>query len=144
MEFIPGKDFQLEGQEDIHPEGDQSAYGTRPDADTTSSQYIMRPEVVESFYTLYSITKDPIYREWGWEIFQAIERYTQTEIAYGEFPNVANVSATPNDKMESFFLAETLKYLYLLFDPDSPVDILHTHVFNTEAHPLPIFDKLKR
>ena len=141
VEFIPGHDFQLEGQTDVHPEGNQSNYGTRPEADTTSSQYIMRPEVVESFYHLFSITKDPIYREWGWEIFQAIEAFTRTEFAFGEFPNVANVSATPNNKMESFFLAETLKYLYLLLDPDDPVDILETHVFNTEAHPLPIFGK---
>ncbi|CAB9496498.1 oligosaccharide 1,2-alpha-mannosidase [Seminavis robusta] len=143
VQFLPGKDFRLEGDVDIHPEGDQSAYGTRPDADTTSSQNILRPEVVESFYTLHAITKDPIYREWGWEIFQAIETYCKTEIAYGEFPNVANTSAMPLDKMESFVLAETVKYLYLLFDPDSPVDILNTHVFNTEAHPLPVFDKLK-
>ena len=143
VQFLPGKDFRLEGDVDIHPEGDQSAYGTRLDADTTSSQNILRPEVVESFYTLHAITGDPIYREWGWEIFQAIETFCKTEIAYGEFPNVANTSATPRDKMESFVLAETVKYLYLLFDPDSPVDILTTHVFNTEAHPLPVFDKLK-
>jgi len=44
--------------------------------------------------------------------------------------------------MESFFLAETLKYLYLLFDPDTPVDVLKKHVFNTEAHPLRRFDQL--
>ena len=41
--------------------------------------------------------------------------------------------------MESFFLAETLKYLYLLLDPDTEIDILHKHVFNTEAHPTRIF-----
>lgn len=46
-----------------------------------------------------------------------------------------------NDEMESFFPAETLKYLYLLFDPDSKID-LDTYVFNTEAHPLKMFDKM--
>lgn len=142
MEFIPGHDFLLEGEVDIHPEGSQSSYGTRPGDDTTSSQNILRPEVVESLYHLYAVTKDPIYREWGWEIFEAIETYCKTEVAYGEFPNVANVTASPRDKMESFFLAETVKYLYLLFDPETEVDILTTHVFNTEAHPLPVFDKL--
>jgi mannosyl-oligosaccharide alpha-1,2-mannosidase len=142
VEFLPELDFQLEGQANIHPEGDQSAYGTRPDDDTTSSQNILRPEVIESFYVLHTITKDPIYREWGWEIFQAIEAHCKTEIAYGEYPNVANASASPRDKMESFFLAETVKYLYLLFDPESEVDILTKHVFNTEAHPLSVFDKL--
>jgi hypothetical protein len=41
--------------------------------------------------------------------------------------------------MESFFFAETMKYLYLLFDPDTPIDLLNKHVFNTEAHPVRIF-----
>lgn len=76
-------------------------------------------------------------REWGWEIFQSIEKYCKTTYGYGSFPDVTNANATPNDSMESFFVGETLKYLYLLFDPDSAVD-LEKHVFNTEAHPLPI------
>ncbi|HTX19879.1 MAG TPA: glycoside hydrolase family 47 protein, partial [Bacteroidota bacterium] len=39
------------------------------------------------------------------------------------------------DSMESFFFAETLKYLYLLFAPESalPFDKV---IFNTEAHPV--------
>jgi hypothetical protein len=39
-----------------------------------------------------------------------------------------------SDLMPSYFLAETLKYLYLLFAPDSVLD-LDKVVFNTEAHP---------
>ena len=39
--------------------------------------------------------------------------------------------------MESFFLGETLKYLYLLFADRHEVD-LDKWVFNTEGHPLPI------
>jgi mannosyl-oligosaccharide alpha-1,2-mannosidase len=50
------------------------------------------------------------------------------------------VGVTPIDKLESFFFAETMKYLFLLFDPETPIDILNTHVFNTEAHPLRRFD----
>lgn len=42
-----------------------------------------------------------------------------------------------------WFLDDRLKYLYLLQDPDSEIDILNTHVFNTEAHPLRIFPKLE-
>lgn len=41
---------------------------------------------------------------------------------------------------ESFFLSETLKYFYLLFSPRSVID-LDKFVFNTEAHPLPVFTK---
>lgn len=40
--------------------------------------------------------------------------------------------------LHSFFLAETLKYLYLLFDNQDPIS-LDKWVFNTEAHPLPVF-----
>lgn len=41
--------------------------------------------------------------------------------------------------MESFFLGETLKYLYLLFSDDPKLLSLDRFVFNTEAHPLPIW-----
>jgi Glycosyl hydrolase family 47 len=101
--------------------------------------YLLRPEAVESFYILNTLTGDPIYREWGWEVFLAIEKYTKTEIAYGSLRNVQERDSQPRDDMESFFLAETLKYLYLLNDPDSEIDILNKHVFNTEAHPMRIF-----
>lgn len=40
----------------------------------------------------------------------------------------------------SFFLAETLKYLYLLQDPDHPIS-LQKYVFNTEAHPTRVFEE---
>jgi mannosyl-oligosaccharide alpha-1,2-mannosidase len=101
--------------------------------------YLLRPESVESFFVLYHLTGDPVYREWGWEVFQAIERYCRTNGGYGAIHDVRNVHIEPDDKMESFFLAETLKYLYLLFDPETPIDLLHKHVFNTEAHPMRIF-----
>lgn len=101
--------------------------------------YLLRPETVESFYILHFLTGDPIYREWGWEVFLAIEKHCKTSIAYGSIKNVQDTAAKPRDDMESFFLAETLKYLYLLYDPDSKIDILEKHVFNTEAHPLRMF-----
>ena len=84
---------------------------------------MLRPEVIESFYILNKLTGDPVYREWGWEIFQYIEKYCKTKYGYGAHPNVRHKEMNPTDKMESFFVAETLKYLYLLFDPDSEVDL---------------------
>ena len=101
--------------------------------------YLLRPEAVESFFILNQLTGDPVYREWGWEVWQSIEKYCKTAIAYGSLGNVQDTNGTPRDKMESFFLAETLKYLYLLQDPDTQVDVLNKHVFNTEAHPMRIF-----
>jgi mannosyl-oligosaccharide alpha-1,2-mannosidase len=105
--------------------------------------YILRPETVESLFILHYLTKDPIYREWGYEIYQAIEKHCKTPHAYGGLPDVTNPRAKPDDRMESFFLAETMKYLYLLQDPDTEIDIVNTHVFNTEAHPLTRLDKVK-
>uniref|UniRef100_A0A7S4K3S5 alpha-1,2-Mannosidase n=1 Tax=Odontella aurita TaxID=265563 RepID=A0A7S4K3S5_9STRA len=114
------------------------------EATTRDSFYILRPEAVESFFVLNQLTGDPIYREWGWEIFQSIERYCRTDIAYGSLQNVNKPNDRPMDKMESFFLAETLKYLYLLQDPDTYIDVLKKHVFNTEAHPLRLLEKVDR
>ena len=79
-----------------------------------------------------------LLQEWGWEVFQSIEKYCRTQYGYGSLKNVNNPNSV-EDRMESFFMAETLKYLYLLFDPDSEIDILNKHVFNTEAHPVKIF-----
>lgn len=79
------------------------------------------------------------YREWSWEIFQAIERHCRTPTAYGSLANVQQVNGRVDDRMESFFLAETLKYLYLAQDPDHPIDLMK-YVFNTEAHPTRIFE----
>jgi len=104
--------------------------------------YILRPETVESFFILNKLTGDPIYREWGWEMFQSLEKFSRTEFAYGHVHDVTDKNTYAEDKMESFFLAETMKYLYLLQDPDTEIDILNKHVFNTEAHPTRIFTKL--
>jgi len=108
--------------------------------------YILRPETVESLYILHTLTGDPVYREWGWEIFQAIDYHCKRTVGFASLKDVTDNSNTDakdrfDDKMESFFLSETLKYLYLLFDPDSDIDILNKHVFNTEAHPFKIFPR---
>ena len=87
-------------------------------------EYKLRPETVESFFVLHQLTGDPIYREWGWEVFQSIEKYCKTQYAYGSYRDVNNPSHKQNDKMESIFLGETLKYLYLLFDSDTEMNVL--------------------
>ena len=53
--------------------------------------------------------------------------------------NVSVPNPPKDDLMQSFFLAETLKYLYLVFAPDDVIP-LDEWVFNTEAHPLRIFE----
>ena len=125
----------------ISPEYVQFYNGEDFDIGHGGPHYLLRPETVESFFVLYHLTGDPIYREWGWEVFQAIERYCKTEAGYGKLNNVRSFRS-PEDSMESFFMAETLKYLYLLFDPETPIDLLHKHVFNTEAHPMRTFSTM--
>eukprot|EP00794_Sanderia_malayensis_P018991 gene18991-20902_t len=118
--------------------------------------YPLRPELIESTMYLYQATKDPYYLEIGRDILESIERHTKTSCGYATVRNVNTHEL--EDRMESFFLAETTKYLYLLFDEDN---FIHKHdepkqnwstlgvpshclfgklgyIFNTEAHPLDI------
>ena len=126
----------------ISPEFIQVQEGRDFEVGRGAPHYLLRPETVESFFVLYHLTGDPVYREWGWEVFQAIERYCRTTGGYGSLHDVTRVHDEPENKMESFFLAETLKYLYLLFDPDTPIDLKTKHVFNTEAHPVRTFQAM--
>ncbi|XP_037706815.1 endoplasmic reticulum mannosyl-oligosaccharide 1,2-alpha-mannosidase isoform X2 [Choloepus didactylus] len=102
---------------------------------------LLRPETVESLFYLHRLTGDPKYQDWGWEILQSFN--THARIPSGGYSSINNVQdpdrPEPRDKMESFFLGETLKYLYLLFSDDADFLSLDAFVFNTEAHPLPIW-----
>ncbi|XP_062608180.1 endoplasmic reticulum mannosyl-oligosaccharide 1,2-alpha-mannosidase-like isoform X1 [Saccostrea cucullata] len=104
---------------------------------------LLRPETVESLFYMYRFTQDKKYRDWGWQIFLAFMKYTKIEGA--GFSSINNVKSPSNpgykDKLESFFLAETLKYLFLLFSDDPKLIPLDKFVFNTEAHPLPIYSE---
>lgn len=78
------------------------------------------------------------YREWGWQIFEAFEKYTKVDSGgYSSLDDVTVLPPRRRDKMETFFMGETLKYLYLLFADSSTIP-LNKYVFNSEAHPLPI------
>ncbi|KAF9128316.1 mannosyl-oligosaccharide alpha-1,2-mannosidase [Mortierella sp. GBA39] len=100
----------------------------------------LRPETVESLFYLWRLTGDDKYRHWGWNIFEAIEKYSK--VPTGGYSSIHDIRQASNinfsDKMETFFLAETLKYFYLLFGSDDVLP-LDKYVFNTEAHPLPVF-----
>ncbi|KAL9106707.1 MAG: hypothetical protein Q9227_008276 [Pyrenula ochraceoflavens] len=152
----------------------------RKDVDIHSNDVhnLQRPETVESLFYMYRITRDPIYREWGWEMFRSFIRHTAvrdkvTEKVYA-FTSLGNVlprkirslgdddeddgddddddddddekekkiderDLQKRDNMESFWLAETLKYFYLLFAEEDFVN-LEDVVINTEAHVFPRFE----
>lgn len=101
------------------------------------SFYPLRPELIESTYLLYQATKNPFYLHVGQEIIESLNNYTRVQCGYATIHNVQDKSL--EDRMESFFLSETCKYLYLLFDVDNPVNKMASHyLFTTEGHIFPI------
>lgn len=126
---------------------------------------LQRPETVESLMYMYRITGDETYRHWGWEMFKNFVKHTAVVEEDGSMPletepgssgssaatartsriraftSLSDANSIPpvqRDNMESFWLAETLKYFYLLFS-DREFIPLETTVFNTEAHIFPRF-----
>jgi mannosidase alpha-like ER degradation enhancer 2 len=93
--------------------------------------YQLRPEIIESAYYLSHYTKDPKYVAMGQTFLDGLVAHCRVDDGYTSLRSV--VTKEKGDRMHSFFFAETLKYLYLLFRPDA-LDF-DTHVFNTEAHP---------
>ena len=78
---------------------------------SSPNYYILRPETVESLFVMWRLTHDQKYRDWGWQIFQAIERHCKTPTGYSGISNVEQIPAHHDNLQHSFFLAETLKYL---------------------------------
>ncbi|KAK6206748.1 glycosyl hydrolase family 47 [Colletotrichum tabaci] len=99
-----------------------------------SRRYILRPEAIESVWYMYRITGDPEWQEKGWRMWEAIIKATRTEYGNSAVDNVLSEEPQPVDEMESFWVAETLKYFYLLFSTPDVIS-LDDWVLNTEAHP---------
>jgi len=117
--------WRLEG---IEPE----AYDFRAQR-ITDAAYPLRPEIIESTWYLYRLTGEAQYRVLGEELFGDLRRYCRSAAGYAALSDVRTKEQA--DDMESFVLAETFKYLYLLFAPAATLDP-QLVVLNTEAHPL--------
>jgi ER degradation enhancer, mannosidase alpha-like 2 len=145
--FFPGE-LALSGDIDHAKKLEESsfkmwtAFGIEPEEINYSTfkiaydGYALRPEIIESAYYLHHFTQDPRYLDMGRTFYDSLVQYCRTDVAYSALSKVE--SKTKTDDMESFFLAETLKYLYLLFASPDKVDLAKS-VFNTEAHPLERF-----
>lgn len=97
--------------------------------------WVGRPEFIESNYYLYRATEDPWYLYVGEMTLRDIQRRCWTECGWAGIQDV--LTGEQNDRMESFFLGETAKYLFLLFDQSHPLNHLDSpFVFTTEGHPL--------
>jgi mannosyl-oligosaccharide alpha-1,2-mannosidase len=88
-----------------------------------SRKYILRPEAIESVFIMFRLTGDNIWREKGWGMFEAISQHCRTELADSAISDVTSKAPDLLDEMESFWLAETLKYFYLLFSEPSVVNL---------------------
>jgi len=98
-----------------------------------AGSYHLRPEIIESTYYLYRYTGDPEYRRMGEKMFDDFVRYCRAEAGYAALADVTSKQQV--DEMQSFVLAETFKYFYLLFAPPETLQFDKV-IFNTEAHPL--------
>lgn len=115
--------------------------------------YPLRPELIESVMYLYRATGNPYLLDIGVDILKSIQHSAVTSCGYATIKDCRDHSLS--NRMESFFLAETTKYLYLLFDPDNFIHNRGEHgkvfrtasgktcvidsggyIFNTEAHPI--------
>ncbi|KAI0876589.1 glycoside hydrolase [Hypoxylon argillaceum] len=103
--------------------------------DVYDRRYQLRPEAIESVFYMYRLTGDPKWMDKAWDMFTAIEKHTRTSYASAALDDVTMPKPEQLDSMESFWLAETLKYFYLIFGEWEMFD-LDTWVLNTEAHPL--------
>lgn len=110
----------------------------------TSSAYVLRPEVIESFYYAWRATGDSKYQDWAWDAFLAINATCSYEdIGFAGVTDVnAPGGAQKYDEQESFFFAEVMKYAYLIQAEEAEWQVSPNHnntwVFNTEAHPFKV------
>ncbi|UKZ71903.1 uncharacterized protein TrAtP1_012847 [Trichoderma atroviride] len=104
-------------------------------------RYLLRPEAIESVFYAYRLTGRKEFQDAGWDMFTAIAKGTKTEYANAAVLDVTTFAKKPpqEDYMESFWLAETLKYFYLLFTTPDIIS-LDDYVLNTEAHPFKLIN----
>jgi mannosyl-oligosaccharide alpha-1,2-mannosidase len=104
----------------------------------TEGSYNLRPEVVESYYYAYRITKDEKYRDWAWDAWQSINKITRLKHGFSYLIDVDSSSSGVGDNQESYFFSETLKYLFLIFSDNSEWHVNgngeNQWVYNTEGH----------
>ncbi|PIK47189.1 putative ER degradation-enhancing alpha-mannosidase-like protein 3 isoform X2 [Apostichopus japonicus] len=108
-----------------------------PEYDVYWGQHPLRPEFVESTYFLYKATNDPHYLEVGRDVMDSLQKYARVPCGFAGIKDVR--TGSHEDRMDSFVLAETFKYLFLLFsEPQDLVLPIDDYLFTTEAHLLPL------
>ncbi len=126
--YLQESSITMWNQYDIEPEG----FDYRK-MEATSKQYYLRPEIIESAYYLFHFTGDSNYLKQGEVFYRNLVKYCKVDAGFAKLNDVT--TKEKDDSMESFFFAETLKYLYLLFAPPDAIKF-NDVIFNTEAHPV--------
>ncbi|KAI9668233.1 MAG: mannosyl-oligosaccharide alpha-1,2-mannosidase [Bathelium mastoideum] len=109
--------------------------------DSRDSANYQSPSTISSLFYLYRLTNDTTYREWGWDIFESLLQHTDAGAGNG-FTSLDDVTLTPppqRDSMAPAWMAQTLKWFYLLFGPEDVLP-LNEVVFSGAAHPFPRFE----
>ena len=89
----------------------------------TGRKYILRPEAIESVFYMYRITGDKHWREVGWNMFKAVQDHTRVAYGNSAIDDVTKHAPEMKDEEESFWLAETVKYFFLLFSEPGVVSL---------------------
>ena len=112
-----------------------------------SGDYKLRPEAIESMFYMWRLTRDEKYREWAWEICRNIVRYSGVQFGFSSLSSIGllrgsekatsaieqQTKVSYGNLQDSYFMAETLKYLFLIFSEDDVMSF-DDWVLNTEAH----------
>nr|XP_019013884.1 mannosyl-oligosaccharide 1,2-alpha-mannosidase [Kwoniella pini CBS 10737]OCF52665.1 mannosyl-oligosaccharide 1,2-alpha-mannosidase [Kwoniella pini CBS 10737] len=111
---------------------------------------INRPETIESIFYMYRLTGNRKWQEKGWKMFNSWMKNSKVKGGISGLQDVTKKISSENenekeknfnDNMESFTLAETFKYHFLLQSEPNLLS-LDDYVLNTEAHPLLVNSKL--
>ncbi|KAF1966806.1 seven-hairpin glycosidase [Bimuria novae-zelandiae CBS 107.79] len=83
-------------------------------------RYVLRPEAIESVFIMYRLTGEQSWQTAAWDMWTAIMKATGTDLGNSALNDVSGEPPSRDDSMESFWMAETLKYFYLIFStPDT-------------------------
>lgn len=125
--------FEVWRQFGFTPEGYN--FATR-DVHESQSQYPLRPEMAESAWYLYQATKDPAWQQAGMDMVDSIEAVSKVECGFAAVADVRTHEL--EDVLDSFFYAETIKYLFMLFEDLESNPVLAAlegqFILNTEGH----------
>lgn len=123
------------------PPADQLDFYNKAGFWVDAADYVLRPETIESLYYAYRATGDKKWQDLAYQCFKAIMKQCRGGSGFSGIHDVTKPDGGGQDNFQqSFFLAEALKYSYLINIDDQDVQVRadNKFVFNTEAHPVKV------